>query len=409
MDNDRMSYLLREYAAGTASKDEVREMFELLKSAENADVLRNLVVKEGMENNQQIQLPQQQWDDMWMSVASGTVDRRKRRVVLMQWTRVAAAVLVMVAAGLYFFTGSKKEKTGQPVAEKGPYKNDVAPGGNKAILTLADGSTIVLDSATNGLIAQQGNTGIRKVGGQIVYDAGHSPLTADHSPVYNTISTPRGGQYQMVLPDGSRVWLNASSSIRFPATFPGHERRVELTGEAYFEIAHRYSATGKKAPFIVHVNAVAPGKSMDVEVTGTHFNVMAYPNEQGIKTTLLEGQVRVSVTDSRLSTPDSRLLLPGQQAQATNNKLSVLDNVNVDQVVAWKNGYFRFKGTGIRELMRQAERWYDVEVEYQTTRSDQDYTGIVSRSQNLSSLLQMLELTGTVHFRVEGRKIIVLP
>jgi ferric-dicitrate binding protein FerR (iron transport regulator) len=292
-----------------------------------------------------------------------------------------------------------------PVASS-HYRTDIAPGGNKAMLTLANGSTIVLDSAQDGTLAQQGTTKIIKLdGGALAYRAatdskGQATDQAIGQTGYNTIATPRGGQYRIILPDGSKVWLNAASSLRFPAAFTGGERTVELKGEAYFEIAKN-----AEKPFHVRVPAGGTGgEDMDVEVLGTSFNVMAYANEEKIHTTLLEGKVKVKqgVLAENLS--------PGRQATVdqTTHAMEVTEG-NIDQAVAWKDGLFRFKETDIRELMRQVERWYDVEVVYRTTRGDQDFTGVVSRDKNVSTLLQMLELTGTVHFRIEGKKIIVLP
>lgn len=406
---------MQEYAAGRASENEVEELFELLKSVEHEDVLYNLITQEGANNDPGIGLPQQKWDEMWMAISTTTATRRQQRVSPMQWISIAAAILVIVAAGFYFFSGKRERTAGEPVTEKHDMQHDVAPGGNKALLTLADGSTIVLDSTQNGLLAQQGNMIVIKLdNGQLAYKPG--VLGQEAGAVgYNTIATPRGGQYHVVLPDGSGVWLNASSSLRFPASFAANERRVELTGEAYFEIASLPASPGGggkgKRPFKVLILPQPGGQGGgEVEVTGTHFNIMAYPNEQSTKTTLLEGSVKVRGRQSGVSSQEPAVVLkPGQQAQMGNDKLSVINNVNLDQVIAWKNGLFRFKDTDIKELMRQVERWYDVEVEYQTKRTDQVYTGIVARSENLSSVLQLLELTGTVHFRVEGKKITVLP
>ena len=270
------------------------------------------------------------------------------------------------------------------------------------MLTLANGSTIILDSAHDGTLAQQGTTKIIKLdGGALAYRAAtDSRGQTTEQTGYNTIATPRGGQYRIILPDGSKVWLNAASSLRFPAAFAGNERTVELTGEAYFEIAKN-----AEKPFHVRVpSGGTDGKDMDVEVLGTSFNVMAYANEEKIHTTLLEGKVKVK--QGALA----ENLSPGREAivdQAT-HAMEVADG-NIEQAVAWKDGLFRFKETDIRELMRQVERWYDVDVVYRTTRGDQDFTGVVSRNKNVSILLHMLELTGTVHFKIEGKRIIVLP
>jgi ferric-dicitrate binding protein FerR (iron transport regulator) len=340
-----------------------------------------------------VPVTEEEWGNMWNAIQSATFRKPQAKRFSIAWARAAAAVLVLATGTAVFFL-VKQKRAGAPItvtAKKETLLHDVAPGGNKAVLTLADGSSIVLDSAHNGSLAQQGNTKILKVdAGQLSYKTG---VAMPGQVLYNTIATPRGGQYEVTLADGTEVWLNAASSLRFPTAFTGSERDVELTGEAYFEVAKNPAM-----PFHVKVN------KMDVQVLGTHFNIMAYSNEQSIKTTLLEGKVKVTGNGVEKN------ILPGQQAvlDNTSNSLQVKE-ANVDLAVAWKNGLFRFRETNIRELMRQVERWYDVEVEYKTQGSYQDYTGIVPRSQNVSALLQTLELTGTVHFTVEGKKITVLP
>ena len=390
MDIFRLKILLHKYAGHTASTDEVKEMFALLNRLKDDDVLKE-IIKETKEKYEQ-DLPQQNWDTIWNGITQAVIQHRKRTIPV--WMRVAAAVLFCIISGSLFFISSKKNK--QPVAVTATVKNyygaDVAPGGKKATLTLANGSSVVLDSAHNGMLAQQGNTAVIKTAsGALAYNAVAN--NGSNQIQYNVLTTPRGGEYKITLPDGTGVWLNAASSLRFPVAFTGNQRTVELTGEAYFEVAKNTAM-----PFHVKVN------DMDVEDLGTHFNIMAYSNEQTMQTTLLEGKVNVSKNGV------SKNLLPGKQA-VVNNATSTMQikDVNTEQVVAWKNGYFRFKETNIHELMRQVERWYDVDVEYKTEGTAQDYTGIVSRSQNISALLQTLELTGTVHFKIEGRKIIVLP
>jgi len=401
---DRLSYLLNQYAAGLAAQEEVAEMFELLKDAENDEVLQSLVMNERYRVEPETNLPQHKWDAMWNALQEQTAENKNTPVISFNWSRLAAAavLLILVSTGIYFFWNNTKSNPLPAQHLSKANNNDIAPGGNKAVLTLANGATITLDSAQNGLLAQQGNTRIIKLDdGQLVCNTGKQ---ADGELTYNTISTPRGGQYQMLLPDGSKVWLNASSSLRFPLFFLSNERRVELSGEAYFEVAHKTGANGKKIPFIVHVNTASSIKGMDVEVLGTHFNVMAYQDEQSIKTTLMEGKVNVHQDGITKS------LVPGKQAVVDNitHAMKVTD-ANVALAAAWKDGMFRFKETGIKELMRQVQRWYDVEVEYRTSSNGQDYTGIVSRSQNVSAVLKMLEATGTVHFKIEKSKIIVLP
>jgi len=403
MDKNRISYLLYQYAASTASAEEVEEMFVLLQSAEGDAVLKDFILNERIRVESAVSPSPQKWEDMWQAIRTQTVGQKKAPVSKMMWHRMAAAIVVLFVAGtgIYLFLTNKTTHPPQIAVNSQHYNNDIPPGGNKAILTLANGSVIVLDTVQKGLLAKQGNTNIIKLAnGELVYN---SDKKNTGELVYNTVSTPRGGQYQMVLPDGSKVWLNAASSLRFPASFSIKERRVELSGEAYFEVASQMGH-GKKVPFIVHVSSASSANGMDVEVVGTHFNIMSYADEQNIKTTLLEGKVKVSQDGI------TRNLEPGRQAIVDHQTHAItVANANVEQAVAWKEGQFRFKETGINELMRQVARWYNVEVEYRTNRTDQDYTGIVSRTENVSSILKMLEATGTVHFMVEKTKIIVLP
>ena len=307
--------------------------------------------------------------------------------------RVAAAAVILITLGAAAFLYLKN--TSETTLAKTDNKqliNDVAPGGNKAVLTLADGSEIILDNAQNGALSQQGNTKILKL------DAGQLSYTTDGTKtngevLYNTIATPRGGQYQIILPDGSTVWLNAASSLRFPTAFVGKQRTVELTGEAYFEVTKKTSM-----PFNVKVN------DMDVQVLGTHFNVMAYTEEDAVRTTLLEGTVKVTKGAA------VGLLKPGQQAKlnktAGNIKISEAD---VEEVMAWKNGLFLFNNEGIKTIMRQISRWYDVDISFEGNIPDKNFTGQISRNNNLSQVLKMLELTKEAHFKITGKKIAVMP
>jgi ferric-dicitrate binding protein FerR (iron transport regulator) len=272
-----------------------------------------------------------------------------------------------------------------------PKEKGIKPGGQKAILTLSDGSKIVLDSAGNGLLTKQGGANIIKIAnGQLQYIANQANSS---ETVYNTMSTPVGGQYQLVLPDGSNVWLNSSSSITYPTSFSRNERGVQITGEAYFEVAH-----DKTKPFHVSVNG------MNVEVLGTHFNINSYDNESAIKTTLLEGKVKVTKGNASI------LIAPGQQAVAENlsNELTVKkDGVDLDQVIAWKNGKFIFLDDDIKSIMRQLERWYGITVSYSENVTNEEFVGIISRNVNLSQILDMLEKTGRVSFTIRDRNITV--
>jgi transmembrane sensor len=271
-------------------------------------------------------------------------------------------------------------------------KQDVSPGGNKAILTLSDGSTIVLDGAANGTLTQQGNSKIIKMtNGQLVYN---SSSVKPAEVLYNTITTPKGGQYQLILADGSKVWLNAASSLRYPVTFTGKERKVELTGEAYFEVAKNAAM-----PFKINVE----GRS-EVEVLGTHFNINSYVDEGTINTTLLEGSVKVT----GFSNHNSKLIVPGEQAQLHQNGLISLNrNLNIEEVMAWKNGNFFFNKSDLQTVLRQLSRWYDVEIVYEGNVPKREFEGEMERGLNLSQVLKILE-KNDVHFKIEKNKLIVM-
>jgi ferric-dicitrate binding protein FerR (iron transport regulator) len=268
------------------------------------------------------------------------------------------------------------------------FKNDVSPGNNKAILTLADGSSIILDDARDGAITQQGGTKVIKIGGKLAYHT-----TGNSSEIeYNTITTPRGGQYQVELPDGSRVWINAASSLRFPTAFTGNERRVEINGEAYFEVAKN-----KSMPFIVKVN------DAKVEVLGTHFNINAYDDEGIMTTTLLEGSVKF-VSSDKIS-----ILKPGQQSQLSKDgQVKLINDVDIDKVMAWKNGLFVFDNSDLETVMRQLSRWYDIDVVFRTRNVATSFVGEIPRTSKLSDILKVFELASKLQFEIAGKKVIVM-
>lgn len=307
-----------------------------------------------------------------------------------RWWWMAAAILIL-AVGVGAFLRFQNRSSEKGLKPSLAYR--IVPGSNKATLTLANGNAILLDSTTAGRLAQQGNSQVIKAGAGILEykEQEEKANVSKEKPLFNTLSTPKGGEFQLVLPDGSKVQLNAASSIRFPTSFSGKTRVVEINGEAYFEIAQN-----SKKPFIVK-----KGK-MEIEVLGTSFNVNAYDDESSIKVTLLEGKVKVAN-----GLGQSAMLNPGEQAQVTKG-ISVEKDVSTREVVAWKNGKFQFNITDIHEIMKQISRWYDVEVEYKGTVSTH-FWGSISRSVALSNVLEMLEQTGGVKFKLEGEKIIVMP
>jgi len=306
--------------------------------------------------------------------------------------RYAAAAAILVGLLLSIPLLKQRSHINNDPAITSQYKNEVHAGGNHAILTLADGSKLVLDSTKTGLLSVQGKAHLTKVGqGSLVYQT--RTTTDDHSITsYNTIATPAGGQYQVTLADGTKVWLNALSTLKFPTSFNGPARTVELKGEAYFEVAQN-----KNKAFHVLVN------SLDVQVLGTKFNVNAYSDESSLKTTLLEGSVRL-VKDNR-----SLILAPGQQGETIpTGGLSLIRDANTDEALAWKNGYFSFDDADIHTVMRQLARWYGIQVKYEGSPTRTLFWGKMGRDLNLTQVLTGLDKS-KVHFQLEGTTLTVLP
>jgi transmembrane sensor len=305
-----------------------------------------------------------------------------------KWVAAASVILLISTVSIFKINNVRQnEQFGATETQKKELKNDVAPGQTGAILTLSTGQKILLDSAANGSLAQQGNVGVIKRNGELIYNSEGNATGI----VYNTMTTPKGRQFNLVLADGSKVWLNAASSITFPIVFTGKERKVTITGEAYFEVAHNAAM-----PFIVEKG------NASVLVLGTHFNVNAYDDESEINVTLLEGSVNVR------NGSNNNTIKPGQQAQfKQDGKIMVLSDVDIDNVVAWKNGRMHFQGADIGTVMRQMSRWYDVEIVYNKKLDDLFYADI-PRATMLSDVLKALELTKGVHFKIEGRKVTVI-
>jgi ferric-dicitrate binding protein FerR (iron transport regulator) len=298
----------------------------------------------------------------------------------------AAVILIFSSIGTYLYLKPNK----QPVTLAQAAKKDFAPGGNKAVLTLSNGSQIILNNAKNGNLVQQGSTAVHKTNsGLVAYQVSPPALNTrgNHADYFNSITTPRGGQYRVILPDGTKVWLNSVSSIRFPVAFTGNDRKVEITGEVYFEVAH-----DKHKPFSV----TSAGQT--VTVLGTHFNIMAYPDEDNMVTTLLEGSVKIA--KGKLS----KTLKPGEQA-LVDDQIKVV-TADTDDATAWKNGITSFTDADVKTIMRKISRWYDIDVEYQGPVSDRIFTGAISRKSNLSGLLKILNLNH-IQFSIEGNKLIV--
>jgi len=308
------------------------------------------------------------------------------------WFRIAAVLIISLSLTCYLVNTKKAGFSSAGRIADVNTKDIVVPGGNKAILTLSTGKKIVLGQAGAGQLAKESGVEIEKTKkGEIIYKA-LSDVARSGAAVFNTIETPRGGEYQVILPDGTRVWLNAASSLSYPTVFNSHTRDVRLTGEAYFEVAKN-----KNMPFHVHVNGST------IQVLGTSFNITSYADENDLTATLLIGSVRV------LKNGHQALLQPGQQAVIDRfSGQIVISSADISEVMAWKNGYFLFRDEDIKSIMKKIARWYDIEVEYRGDVEGQKFGGTFYRSKSFKELLHYLEKLGSLHFKIEGRRIIVM-
>ncbi|HRE51135.1 MAG TPA: FecR family protein [Flavitalea sp.] len=402
MDKKRLLYLLDRLAAGRLSFSEKDELRTFVSSEYNRERFIEAAMELGIGETAITDFDEKKWEPLIRAAVevdkSSAVGKNngsqppvhRTQLLRTAWLRYAAAIILLVAgAGLYFWFDRSAEtqvsQSPEPIQAPIP---DLPPGGDRAILTLSDGSSIVLDAAANGTLAKQGGTEIRKrADGQIEYQKAVKEVVPA-AVAYNTMRTPRGGQYQIVLPDGTKVWLNAASSITYPTVFAGKDRRVSITGEAYFEVAKN-----AEAPFHVTTGEV------DIKVLGTHFNVNAYDDEELSRTTLLEGGIQL------MRSGESSIIKPGQQAQwkvRNSGVIRIADDVDIDQVMAWKRGLFEFSNINLEAIMRQVSRWYDVDVVMEKKYMEKKFGGGISRNLPIRNLLEMLEAYG-VKFTLEGK------
>jgi transmembrane sensor len=367
--------LLLNYMNGTASEAELGDLFDEISQGKDTEEWESMIREITMSAT-----PDPGYDKSRFQPLIDRIVRPKSRIYSVRWAAAAALILLL---GSYFLLFRKSGKVETPMAQA--KINDVAPGGNKAVLTLGNGTSIILNNAANGLLSRQGNTNIIKTdSGKLSYQTNKSIAK---EIVFNTLSTPRGGQYELTLPDGTKVWLNAASSITYPTAFTGKERRVTVTGEVYMEVIHN-----NRQPFVVTVNDV------EIRDVGTRFNINAYPDEKIMQTTVLEGSVDVTAFGQ------SELVRRGEQARIGDSWMGLADRVDLDQVMAWKNGMFDFQDADIKTVMRQLSRWYDVEVVYSGQQTSRHFNGEIGRSLTLSQVLKGLSSTG-IHFNIEGKTI----
>jgi len=409
---EQIQLLLLRYLDGTATTDERDRLSQYL-----VDEAGDEAWMEMMEELMSTEAPMEgydaaQWDPFVkelrrINAAPATQPVRGRVFPLRRWAAAAAVVLVL-AGGAWWWASRNSGKPGKRSVEPVVVMKDVPPGGNHAVLTLSNGRSIVLDSADNGVVTKEGNAVVRKLSnGQLAYEAAASrelqaasgeegaashKLQAASENVYNTLSTPKGGQYQLTLPDGSRVWLNAASSITYPTSFTGADRTVTITGEAYFEVIHN-----ERQPFRVRT-----GQQI-IEDIGTSFNINAYADEPAIRTTLVDGKVRVSKGSV------AHVLSPGEQVSLQGGNFGPVLHADVQQVLAWKNGIFSFHDADLSTVMRQLARWYDIEVAYEGAVPGGTFDGEIGRSLTLSQVLQGLAQTRIHYDIINNHKIIIRP
>ncbi len=390
-----LAFLFRKYFDKTATVAERDELMALLEQANNDAQIKDLLAKAW---EQQRSTDKVFSDGTTNAILSEILTKGKgaqpTAIIKFQkksvaWSSVAAGILVLCAitGACYLWIERRPVEKAITKTTNNVGPATIVPGSNKAVLTLSDGSAIALDSTRLGTLARQGNAQVINIGGTTLSYRPGSKTGLEM--VYNTLSTPGGGQYQLVLSDGTKVWLNASSSIRFPATFKGSERNVTITGEVYFEVAKNIDM-----PFTV------TARNMAVQVLGTHFNVMAYGDESSINATLLEGSVKIIKGTTHV------MLVPGQQFRLGKDGEIKVAAADVEEATAWKNGLFQFNGYNIETIMRQISRWYDVEVLYDGEIPTGHFSGMVYRSNNISQVLKIME-AGGVGFRISGKKITV--
>lgn len=388
MSDSRLDYLFGKYFDKTATPEEREEFMRLVaqqKSDEHLVALMETIYKSDQSSLEfSPEIKEKIFNNIYQA-AGAEIPVAQLSRFSRSWMKYAAVLLLgILGLGLYFY---KKEQNSLLALQT----QDIAPGGNKAILTLGNGKKIILDTTANGVLAKQGGISISKTAdGQLVYNVMGDE---NEQATLNIIETPNGGQYKVNLPDGTRVWLNAGTQLKFPTFFAGNERTVELTGEAYFEVSKN-----AKKPFKVKMNNQA-----EVLVLGTHFNISAYEEENEINTTLLEGAVRVKMGHKTAQ------IVPGQQAlvNKADKNINLLNDVNVNQVVAWKNGFFSTEGISLPVLMKQVEKWYGVRVIYKDN-VQADFMARLPRNISLVELISLLELTKQVHFKLDKKTLTVM-
>lgn len=380
---ERIYYLLKAYTDRTATAAEEAELFRWAATISDSKLL-HAYIEHLMQTQADERFPDVDWEGLYYKIWQQAKEKPHpvQRRMKGRWMAAAAVTALLIAAGFYLFTNQKQPAPASRMATAAQFKNDIKPGSAKAILKAGNVQVML----------NQHDTSFSLAGNRINISSGNLQ-TADAKPVQYTLTTPMGGDYHLTLSDGTKVWLNAGSRLEYPSVFNGNEREVALEGEAYFVVK-----TDAGHPFIVNT------ARQSIKVLGTEFNVNAYTDEQNIITTLVAGKVEVNSSGKTME------LEPGEQAQLSGNGvLNMNPDADVEQAVAWKNGYFRFDKADIHTIMQQLARWYDIKVNYAGDLPNQYFGAIISRNNNISGILNMLSATGDVHFRIEGREVFVIP
>lgn len=387
---DRISDLFARYKNNSCTAEEIEELLEYFKADRNELQFKELIGHQlaeqvGQQDDLEI-ATEEVYGNLKIHLQQDETPVRKSFAY--RWLAAASVIALLGFTGYLITQNSHPQLVTRVIKPQ----NTIISGSNKAILTLSNGKQIVLTGAANGVLASQGKTKIvKKANGEISYDAQNATDGSD-AVAYNTIAVPRGGQYQVVLPDGTSVMLNAASSLTYPITFTGKTRNVELKGEAYFEVEKN-----KEMPFVVKANGV------DVRVLGTHFDISAYEDDASVATTLLEGSVRLSKGNNTV------MLTPGQQGVALNNQTDIaVKTADVDQVIAWTTGDFIFNDLNIKEVMKIVGRWYDIDVAYQGNVQGKRFGGKTSRYKNITELLDYMKITGNINYKIDGRRVTLM-
>jgi transmembrane sensor len=386
---DRIEHLFNKYKNNKCTPEEFEELLSHYKAADQEDVLKNNIETALYEQAEEDADLQEDVDEIYSQLQAHILNEQSRsKKPLYFKLSIAASVILCLSFGAYFIVHNKQA----PAQIAQTTKHDLLPGTDRAILTVSNGKKIDISGAGEGRIVVQGDIAVNKTtNGSIVYQHADQ-ANESNKPVYNTMTTPRGGQYPLTLSDGTKVWLDAASSITFPVVFIGNERTVEITGQAYFEVAHNAAK-----PFKVTANGQM------VEVLGTHFNINAYTDEPDMKTTLLEGSVKITKNGQ------SAMLTPGQQAIVPFKAGSIeTKTADVNEAIAWHMGLFKFNNANIQTVMRQLARWYDVDISYEGDIPDRRFSGEIYRNVNASKIADILSYK-QIHFRIDGKKITVLP